>query len=298
MAHEPVALKVTSPALMVHTDAEADSMLNVTALPEAPPVAVTWYVPPVDVLAVELVNVMAWGASPVTLSVRSWVTDLVDESASLVADAVTVKSYVPSLPASGVPAIVAVPLPLSTNVRPLGRPIVGATGVRLSAANGNPVAVTENDDGWATVNAADDALVITGGLSTVSVKAWVTTPKGLERLRVTCETPSAVDAGGERTRDRDGGEGIGAPDALLVPDGHRIGLAGLEDRRLARQRDDAAALRRELSATAATAARGRRRGTADAAGADPTSATTAAATTTALAGCRRAVTSRADDPAA
>src|SRR5487761_2608603 len=195
MAHEPVALKVTSPALMVHTDAEADSMLNVTALPEAPPVAVTWYVPPVDVLAVELVNVMAWGASPVTLSVRSWVTDLVDESASLVADAVTVKSYVPSLPASGVPAIVAVPLPLSTNVRPLGRPIVGDTGVRLSAANGNPVAVTENDDGWATVNAADDALVITGGLSTVSVKAWVTTPKGLERLRVTCETPSAVDAG-------------------------------------------------------------------------------------------------------
>src|SRR5487761_2756401 len=186
MAHEPVALKVTSPALMVHTDAEADSMLNVTALPEAPPVAVTWYVPPVDVLAVELVNVMAWGASPVTLSVRSWVTDLV-------ADAVTVKSYVPSLPASGVPAIVAVPLPLSTNVRQLGRPIVGDTGVRLSAANGNPVAVTEHDDGWATVNAADDALVITGGLSTVSVKAWVTTPKGLERLRVTCETPSAVE---------------------------------------------------------------------------------------------------------
>src|SRR5487761_2408144 len=194
MAHEPVALKVTSPALMVHTDAEADSMLNVTALPEAPPVAVTWYVPPVDVLAVELVNVMAWGASPVTLSVRSWVTDLVDEAASFVADAGTVKSDGPALPASGVPAIVAVPLPLSTNVRPLGRPIVGDTGVRLSAANGNPVAVTENDDGWATVNAADDALVITGGLSTVSVKAWVTTPKGLERLRVTCETPSAVDA--------------------------------------------------------------------------------------------------------
>ena len=51
--------------------------------------------------------------------------------------AVTVSGYVPSAPAAGVPASVAVPFPLSTNVTP-----AGSEPDRVSVGAGNPVAVS------------------------------------------------------------------------------------------------------------------------------------------------------------
>ena len=67
-------------------------------------------------------------------------------------------------------ARVAVPLPLSVNVTPVGR--VPVT-VSVSAEIGNPVVVTVNVPAVPAVNVAAFALVIAGAWSTVRVKVWV-----------------------------------------------------------------------------------------------------------------------------
>ena len=77
--------------------------------------------------------------------------------------AVIVSGYEPSVPTSGVPARVAVPLPLSTKVTP-----EGSGPVSLRAGVGNPVVVTVNVLSMPTANAVVAALVIAGAC--VSVK--------------------------------------------------------------------------------------------------------------------------------
>ncbi len=69
------------------------------------------------------------------------------------------------------PAKVAVPLPLSTKVTPLG-----STPALVSVGVGEPVVVTMNDPAEPTVKAVALALVIVGavcGTLTVRVKFWV-----------------------------------------------------------------------------------------------------------------------------
>ena len=79
----------------------------------------------------------------------------------------------PWLPAGGVPARVAVPLPLSLNVTP-----DGSAGVLVAdrAAVGLPVVVTENVPACPAAKVVRSALVMTGAARaglTVSVKLWV-----------------------------------------------------------------------------------------------------------------------------
>ena len=80
-----------------------------------------------------------------------------------------VSAYVPPVPATGVPAIVAVPLPLSVNVTPAGRlPVL----VIVVAAAG--LVVTVKRARAAEVNVAWSALVIAGASVTVRVKdCWL-----------------------------------------------------------------------------------------------------------------------------
>ena len=54
----------------------------------------------------------------------------------------------PAVPAAGVPASVAVPLPLSTNVTPVGNAPVSVIGAEV----GNPVVVTVNVPAVPTAN--------------------------------------------------------------------------------------------------------------------------------------------------
>ena len=61
------------------------------------------------------------------------------------------------MPAAGVPARVAVPLPLSTKVTP-----EGSAPVSLSAGVGNPVVVTVKVPAVPVVNVVASALVIAG----------------------------------------------------------------------------------------------------------------------------------------
>ena len=75
--------------------------------------------------------------------------------------AVNVSAYVPAVPAAGVPARVAVPSPLSTNVTPDGNaPDSDNDG------GGDPAVVTVNDPAAAAVNDTDAALVIAGAVVT------------------------------------------------------------------------------------------------------------------------------------
>ena len=69
--------------------------------------------------------------------------------------------------AAGVPAIVAVPSPLSVKVTPEGR-----SPVADSAAVGNPVEVTVKLPDVPVTNVAADAEVMSGAASTVRVKVW------------------------------------------------------------------------------------------------------------------------------
>jgi hypothetical protein len=69
---------------------------------------------------------------------------------------------------AGVPPIVAVPFPLSTNDTPLGR-----VPVRDSDGVGKPVVVTVNVPSALVVNVVLFALVIVGAAFTVSVKFCV-----------------------------------------------------------------------------------------------------------------------------
>ena len=85
--------------------------------------------------------------------------------------AVIVRGYDPPIFAAGVPLKVAVPLPLSTNVTP-----VGNAPASLSAGFGLPVVVTVNVPAMPTVKVVVAALVIVGATGvglTVRVKDWV-----------------------------------------------------------------------------------------------------------------------------
>ena len=68
------------------------------------------------------------------------------------------------MPAAGVPARVAVPLPLSVNVTP-----EGSAPVSDSVAAGEPVVVTLNEPLAPTVNVVALALVMAGAWFTVNV---------------------------------------------------------------------------------------------------------------------------------
>jgi len=72
------------------------------------------------------------------------------------------------VPDAGVPLRVPVPLPLSTNVTPLG---IAPDSVRLGV--GTPVACTVNDPAVPTVKLVLAALVKTGARFTVNVKLCV-----------------------------------------------------------------------------------------------------------------------------
>ena len=75
------------------------------------------------------------------------------------------------MPAAGVPASVAVPLPLSVNVTP-----DGSAPDSVTAATGLPVVITENDPCVPAVKAAALPLVMAGAVGaalTVRVKLWV-----------------------------------------------------------------------------------------------------------------------------
>src|SRR5207253_1763050 len=82
--------------------------------------------------------------------------------------AVTVRVYVPSLPTTGVPARVAVPLPLLVKLTPAGR---APDSARLGA--GKPVVVIVKEPAPATTKVAPGALVMAGACWTVSVKVCV-----------------------------------------------------------------------------------------------------------------------------
>jgi len=77
--------------------------------------------------------------------------------------------------AAGVPASVAVPLPLSTKVTP-----VGSAPDSVIVGVGLPVVVTEKKPAAPTVNVALEALVIAGvpTTPTVRVKLWTAVERG------------------------------------------------------------------------------------------------------------------------
>src|SRR5205085_1025535 len=91
-------------------------------------------------------------------SVRAWVAD------PSVFVAVSVIPWLPSVPGIGVPLIVAVPLPLSTNRRP-----AGGAGVALILAVGDALVRTVKLARCPTVNLAVAALVNRGAPFTSSV---------------------------------------------------------------------------------------------------------------------------------
>ncbi len=99
-----------------------------------------------------------------TVSVKVWVASGVTPSL-----AVRVSGYVPPVPAAGVPARVAVPLPLSVKVTPEGRVPVAL----IATLPAPPAVVTVNDPAVPTTKVAWSALVIAGDSTTVSVKDWV-----------------------------------------------------------------------------------------------------------------------------
>src|ERR1700683_4934346 len=71
--------------------------------------------------------------------------------------------------AAGVPASVAVPLPLSVKVTPLGR----VAPVSDRVGSGKPVVVTVREPAVPALNVVLLALVMAGAAFTVSVKVWL-----------------------------------------------------------------------------------------------------------------------------
>ena len=142
--------------------------LNVTPVGSVPvslrlgagkPVAVTVNVPrvlTVNVVLLALVMAGAWS----TVSVKLW---LAGEPTPLLA--VMVMEYVLPVPAPGVP--------LRTPVVGLSVTPVGSAPVSLNVAAGNPVAVTVKVPAVPTVKVVLLALVMAGGVPTVSVKLCV-----------------------------------------------------------------------------------------------------------------------------
>ena len=132
-------------------------------------------VPTLAVYEPALVTAGIWSM----VSVNPWVT----VPAALVA--VTERSNTPAR--AGVPARVAVPLPLSTNVTPVGRAPVSSR-----AGSGVPVAVTGKENAVPKATVSDPALVIAGACSMVSVKLWVTVPTALAAVMMKVEVPRVV----------------------------------------------------------------------------------------------------------
>ena len=83
--------------------------------------------------------------------------------------AVIVNGYVPPVLAAGVPAIVAVPFPLSVNVTPDG----SVSRLGQCCTLGTPVVVTVKVPAWPTAKVAAAGLVIWHAWWTVRVKVWV-----------------------------------------------------------------------------------------------------------------------------
>src|SRR3954469_1798876 len=85
-------------------------------------------------------------------------------------DAVRLSEYAPPVPAAGVPARVAVPLPLSVKLRPVGRvPVLVMVGVGYAV----DVVVTVKLPGVPTVKVVLDALVNAAGWVTVMLSVWI-----------------------------------------------------------------------------------------------------------------------------
>ncbi len=98
-------------------------------------------------------------AASSTTRVKPWLT----EPAPLVA--VIVIGYTPPVPAAGVPSKLAVPLPLSTKVRPVGK-----APVSVKLGTGLPASVTVKLNDVPTMAVAESGLEIVGASPTVRVK--------------------------------------------------------------------------------------------------------------------------------
>jgi hypothetical protein len=145
---------------------------NVTPLGSAPvsvkdgtgvPVAVTMKLPAeltVNVVPLVLVITGPWLTVSVKLCVAAVPTPLL---------AVIVIAKVPPVPDAGVPASVAVPFPLLTNVTPLG-----SAPDSVKEGFGVPVELTVKLPAEPTVNVVPAVLVMAGPWPIVSVKLWVT----------------------------------------------------------------------------------------------------------------------------
>ena len=143
-------------------------LVNVTPVGSVPvrvtvaagkPVVVMLNVPAVPIVneaLFALVMAGAWLTVSVKLCCAGEPTPLV---------AVMVSGYAPPVAADGVPAIVAVPLPLSVKVTP-----AGSVPVRVMVAVGPPVVVTEKVPGLPTTNVVEVALVMAGAAFTFNVK--------------------------------------------------------------------------------------------------------------------------------
>ncbi len=126
-------------------------------------------VPWVAVAVAALIIDGAWS----TVNVNFWVTVENELAAEMVSE------YTPPWPTPAVPARLAVPLPLSTQLSPCGR-----APASVNAGAGAPVAFTVKLNADPTVAVADAAVVIAGGPVTVSVNDWVTVPLGFVAVNV------------------------------------------------------------------------------------------------------------------
>jgi hypothetical protein len=137
--------------------------MKVTPLGSAPvsvkdgvgvPVAVTENVPAAPTVKVVLLALVITGAAlgVFTVSVKLWVAGVATPFV-----AVIVIEYVPPLPEAGVPLRVAVPLPLSLKVTPLGR-----APVSVNDGDGKPVVNTVNDAEAPVLNVVLLGLVMAG----------------------------------------------------------------------------------------------------------------------------------------
>jgi hypothetical protein len=108
------------------------------------------------------------------------------------------KGQEPAVPAAGVPEIVAVPLPLSVKLTPVGRaPVSASVGVA------EPVVVTENEPETPTVKAVEAALVMAEGWPMDRSRSWVALPATLTAVRATVLSPIS--------------EAVGVPEMVAVP---------------------------------------------------------------------------------
>src|SRR3954453_11088109 len=135
----------------------------IIAAPLGKPVVVTANVPAAPTVKVVLLPLVMAGAC-CTVSVKFCVAF----GATPLLPVMTI-GYVPPVPAFGVPARVAVPLPLSVKVTLAGRPPVSLR----ATLTGKPVVVTLNVPAAPTVKVVLAPLVIAGAWFTTSVKFCV-----------------------------------------------------------------------------------------------------------------------------